>query len=190
MIHNIALVIVTAISCVLAAIPDGQIPLHIARNEMPPFAWGYHETTPQPNNTCKPSEMRIFRQRSSKDIYAMYGFTFPSKSSSCWLEFYFPPSSQTGRRYLNVHTQLSVVSSCPSDSARQNDHIGKLEIPAGGGWATWVETFGDHLNKPGRSKCPTTAEGGYLLRAADENADLKWKQETGSPAGLWLVFTK
>lgn len=163
-----------------------QHPLTQAQYEWPPYALAIHEFF-YSNNTCNPPALRVFKASwaGGRDISAMLGFKYPA-GNNCWLDFYTPPVAR-GPKQVDVFTQLFVVDKCPSTSNQRKVQIGRLEIPAAGGYAKWVDTFGDYLNKPGTSKCPPegTVEG-FELVGVGEDIDLLWTQGQGK--GLRILY--
>lgn len=163
-----------------------QHPLSAATSERLPYAAALHDFF-FPTNTCSPPNMRIYKSTSSggHDLSSMLAFKYPA-ARYCWMEFFSPPVPAWGRQ-VDVFTQSQVVDRCPSTSNYRKGHLGRLEIPAGGGKATWVMAFGNYLTSP-RSPCPPagTVEGFEFVGVGD-NIDVKWTQGTGK--GVRIMYT-
>lgn len=168
-----------AAAAVNGRLPDGYVQ---------PFASANHEFNPE-KNTCNPSSLLIFREQTSRrDTSAMLAFQHVRRTN-CWLEF-IAPSSPTGKKYqVDVFRQRQIVVSCPSTSNYRDLPLGRLDVPASGGLASWVpgSTSGDYLNQPGRSACPPAGSlEGFELVGVGQDVDIRWS--AGQGYGLRIAY--
>jgi len=169
--------------------PEGSSPWQrpFMASERQPTTAVIHDTYwGGPSNSCNPSQLRVYKSTSSggHDLTTMLTFKYPS-GQYCWLEFYGPAISSGGRQ-VDVYTQWAYVDKCPSSGNNRDRNIGRLEIPAGGGKAKWIATYGNYLIGPG-SPCPTSGKiEGIELVGVGDNEDIKWTQ--GSGKGVRVIY--
>jgi hypothetical protein len=108
----------------------------------------------------------------------------PPSTPYCWLEFAAPPVT-AGSKLIQVFTQWAPVDRCPSSGNNRGNHIGTWQLKSEGGNATFIETFGDCLNKREQSRCPPpgTVQGVELV-GSGQNIDVQWVQAAGKGVSI------